>query len=291
MADKYQFTDVRSSLSGDGSDDKEKSTADVGVDKETLSSALQLVGANIWENLDDTARQNIGFNRANITFVKQLGSIKHSSTRTTTINGVKSEVPCYKVIGMKFHTNVDIKVPNIPYVDIMGNADLKYMAPWSEVEGNSVLVKAGSDFVLTRVEALWFFVMSEFGLQGFCSYNNNPMGVRISFKITKEIVVANGYVTPCWFNGTKKANGVDESLKVGMELVDEQRADGSRVIKPEYAEKFAALYPTKQDAPDKNAETAEKGVLAIEYCLKEGGYTGIRSKAATLAASKKNKRR
>lgn len=285
----FDFSNSRVPINGDAAkqEDTHTSTASTGIDKATLPKAMQVVGTNIWENITDEERQNIGFNRANITFVNQLGSLKYPASRTVTEGRKKREVACYKVVGIKLRTSIDIKVPSIPFKDL--NRDLRQMESWDDIKNNLVEVKAGSTFVLTRIEALYFFVMAEFGLQGFCSYNNNPKGVRLSFKITKDIVAADGYVTPCWFNDTSTSPDIDESLKVTMELVDRKVGDTVELL-PEYAEKFAALYPPKRGAARKDAETAEKGVLAMEYCLKSGGYSGLRQESAKLM-NKNGKRR
>lgn len=160
------------------------------------------------------------------------GAITRTAKDGTTYDGKEMEtINTYVIVGYKFKTDIDITVPKIPFEK--PPYDTQKVYPLDQFETQTF--KAGSEFVLTRVEALYMLVMPELLLNGYCAYGNDPQGVQIACRLNKDYKPGATIPTPVLKFADQKAG----SIKENMDFVDDPNATA---LKPAYAEKFADIY-------------------------------------------------
>lgn len=189
---------------------------------------LAKAGRSIYRGLTSDQKQDLNANEDKISMIHLLCAESQATTRT---EGGTKGIPSFRVVGMKLKTEIDLDVPNIPFQK--PPHDLKSIPDISTIQYTHV--PAGSEFVLTRVEAMYLFTLPQYKLNGYCAYNGQPGAVQLAAKIGENFQKG-GLPTPA-FKFTDSSAG---SIKTSMEAVDVKGATGWE-LKPEYAEKFADL--------------------------------------------------
>lgn len=224
-------------------------------------------GAEIYRNLDSEAKKALNSNSGKVHFICCMGAKKLPSTvQTSTGQKDASGKPILKseasnvVVGFKFKTDIDLKVPSIPFQK--PPHDLKKRPDPATMQYQEI--KAGSEFVLTRVEAMFMLADPSLLLNGFVECNNDPRGVQLAVKINSDYGTKVELPTPA----LRYTNGDQGSIKATMDFVD----DGNACL-PAYAAKFGDLYVnragsrTKDGLSASNASTATLASLEIARIL------------------------
>ena len=214
---------------------------------------LAKAGASIYKGLTSDQKNELNANCKNISMIHLLCAESQATTRTA---GNQTKIPTFRVVGMKLRTEIDLDVPNIPFQK--PPHDLKVIPDINSIQ--RVHIPAGSEFVLTRVEAMYLFTEPAYKLNGYCSYNGDEKGVQLAAKMG-ENYQKGGLPTPAFKFRDVEKNG---SIKENMEAVDRKGASGW-ALKPEYAEKFKDLLVVRSGTRTSDGMPASKqnqGTLA-----------------------------
>lgn len=237
----------------------------------TGKTNLAKKGADIYRNLSADEKKALNSNSGKVHFIccmgaKKLPSTVSVSTGQKDANGetiLKSE-QSNVVVGFKFKTDIDLKVPSIPFQK--PPHDLKKRPDPATMQYQTI--PAGSEFVLTRVETMYMLSSPELLLNGYVECNNDPQGVQLAVKINSDFGTKVELPTPA----LRYTNGDQGSIKQTMDFVD----DGTACL-PAYAEKFHDLYVNRAGSRVKdglapsNAHTATLASLEIARILGIGG--------------------
>lgn len=226
-------------------------------------------GADIYRNLSTEEKQALSSNSKNVHFIcclgaKKLPSTISKSTGQKDANGklISDPQPSYVVVGFKFKTDIDLKVPSIPFQkpphDLTKRPDPATM--------QFQTIPAGSEFVLTRVEAMYMLSSPELLLNGYVDYNGDPHGVQLAVKINSAFGTKAELPTPA----LRYSNGDMGSIKETMDYVD----DGNACL-PQYAEKFRDLYVSRAGARTTDGLAASKAATATLASLEIARILGI----------------
>lgn len=199
-------------------------------------SALARNGANIYRNLSTEEKQSLNANSGKVHFICALAAKKLPTTGQRSTgrkdergNTIMESFSTYTIVGYKFRTDIEITIPAIPFqkppYDVKTKLDFASLATQT--------IPAGTEFVLTRLEAMYMMAMPELQLNGFVEYNGDAKGVRFDPKLPKGFGTDVAYPTPAF----KFADSTLGSIKNNMDFVD----DGEKLYDT-YAEKFADLY-------------------------------------------------
>lgn len=226
-------------------------------------NAILAEGQKIYRQLSNEEKQSLSRNSDKVHFISVLGTHSIKMPRTESAgNSTTNTIDCFCVVGAKFKTDIDIKVPVINFVK-----------PPHDVKSAPVVqgyrdVKAGETFTLSRIEVMYMFADPKIGLNGYCEAKGSPKGVTLIAKISKSYD-ASGIPTPA-LRYTDNAAG---SIKTTMEFVDTE----DKQLLPEYAEKFADLYVVRQGGrtsdgmPVSKASSGNITALALANILKLNG--------------------
>lgn len=226
--------------------------------------ALRKRGADVYRSMKPEEKKELNSMSGSVHFVCSLGAGKYPQLRTA---GGDSKIPSYTLVGLKLKTDVDLEIPQIPFQK--PNHDVKTIPDINTIQYKKV--PAGSEFVVSRVEAMYLFTMPQYKLNGYCAYGDDPMGFQLAAKTGKLFDTGRAMPTPA-FKFTK----IKGSIKEGMELVDVKNAQGEWELKPQYAEKFADLLRDRSSAARTDGMPASKQSqgsivsLAIWEVLKSG---------------------
>jgi hypothetical protein len=243
---------------------------------------LAKMGSELYRNLTTEQKLALSSNSGKVHFICPMATYKMKAqrqqtkaggstiTRTNkdgkTYTGKEMEtINTYAIVGYKFKTDIDLKVPKIPFEK--PPYDTQKVYPLDKCEWQEI--KAGSEFVLTRVEALYMMVMPELLLNGYCAYGDDEKGVQIACRLNNEFVMGERIPTPV----LKLVDQNKGSIKENMDFIDDPNATA---LKPEYAEKFADVYRVRAGAktsdglPASAAKPCTCASLAI-YNILQGG--------------------
>lgn len=185
-------------------------------------------GKNIYNSLTEEDKANIASGSSAISFLHLIGTAQKSSPRKEGTELKPSFIP----VGMVCKAEADIKVPSIPFAGIP--KDLDSAPTFDTIEWRDI--KAGEQFIMTRVEAMFCVTNPAGKMGGYISKDGNPKGIALSVKVNDAYFTTKRLPTPA-FSLTSSTG----SIKEDMVAVDVKQKDGTWALKPEYAEKFAAL--------------------------------------------------
>lgn len=251
---------IDSVLGAAGATDAAAAVATAGGDKDKLAT----MGKDYYRQLSTEEKLALSSNSDKVHFIKAVGTYKMKSQRQQTkvgggtitrtssdgkqYTGKEMEtINTYAIVGYKFRTDIDITVPKIPFVK--PPRDTQQIYPLNQCEMQTF--KAGEEFVLTRVEALYMLVMPELKLNGYCSFQDDPKGVQIACRLNKDYNPGKSIPTPV-LKFTDPNRG---SIKEDMDFVDDPAATH---LLPEFAEKFADVYHVHAGARTSDGMTASQ---------------------------------
>ncbi len=275
IGDVQATSQIDSVLGAAGATDASASIATAGGDKDKLAN----MGKDYYRQLSAEEKQALSSNSGKVHFICPMatykmkaqrqqtkvggGTITRTSSDGKTYDGKEMEtINTYAIVGYKFKTDIDITVPKIPFEK--PPYDTQKVYPINQFETQTF--KAGSTFVLTRVEALYMLVMPELCLNGYCAYGDDDKGVQIACRLNKDYKPGTSIPTPVLKFADQKAG----SIKENMDFVDDANATA---LKPEYAEKFADIYRVRAGArttdgmPASQAKPCTCASLAIYHIL------------------------
>lgn len=197
-------------------------------------------GAKIYRNLSAEEKSQLSANSGKVHFICVLGTHSMPMPRTESDknggSGATVTLDSYVVVGYKFKTDIEITVPEIKFLKP------PYDVRTAPTEIGKRVIPAGSEFVLTRVEAMYMLTDPALALNGYCEAFGDAQGVQLCAKVStlepSKTRKANAIPTPA-LRYTNSENG---SIKVGMAFID----DENKVLLPEYAEKFADITVSRQ---------------------------------------------
>lgn len=242
-----QIDDV---LANAGATDAQAATAPAIGGKDKLAN----MGKDLYRQLSKEQKEALSSNSGKVHFICPMATYKMKAQRQQTkvgggaitrtakdgssYEGKEMEtINTYAIVGYKFKTDIDITVPKIPFEK--PPYDTQKVYPIDQFEKQTF--KAGSEFVLTRVEALYMLVMPELLLNGYCEGNGDEKGVQIACRLNADYKQGSTIPTPVLKFADQKAG----SIKENMDFVDDPAATA---LKPEYAEKFADIYRVRAGA-------------------------------------------
>ena len=160
-------------------------------------------------------------------FVNLLGlASKITPRRTgTDANGKAINVDCETPVGLTLRSDEPIKVPVIDIRKDSTTGISKEDITYRDVQANE-------EFFVSMYEYMYLIIRPEYS--GECANDDNPRGVYFSAKTTA--FSANKAKLP-----TPTANFRGSSIKANIVAIDEQKEDGTWVIREPWTEKFSPL--------------------------------------------------
>jgi len=164
------------------------------------------------------------------------------SKKAVRVGAEKTTHESFEPVGSVWVSDVAIKVP---VIDVRLNEEIGVNADQISYRN----VKAGEEFALTRIEAMFLLINEEYS--GFAAYEGDPRGVKLL-----------AYAKKFWAGGCKLPTPVLNLAKTGsiketMVPIDRKLPDGVWVIVDEYKEKFGALL--QRVAPKRAESTGVAG--------------------------------